>query len=79
MVSVGSPGSTLVSYWADKSNDNVGWDVPTQVNLRDQSIGSGNGRITAAVADSGPLGVGPAGGLTGIADSANRRGSSGRS
>ena len=74
VVAVDAPGSTLVSYWADKSNDNVGWDVPAQVTLRDQSVGSGNGHITAAVADSGPVGVGTAGGLTGVADSANRRG-----
>ena len=73
-VPVASPGSALISYWADKSNDNVGWDLPGGVTLRNESVGSGNGRITAAVADTTPVDAGTAGGLTAIADSANRRG-----
>jgi PKD repeat protein len=73
-VDVTSPGSTLVSYWADKSGDNTGWELPGEVTLRDEAIGSGGGRIVAAVADSGPLGNGPAGGHTAVSDSVNRRG-----
>lgn len=74
VVNVATPGSALVSYWADKSNDNAGWVLPAEVSLRNQAIGSGNGRITAALTDSGPLGAGPAGGLTATGTTANRRG-----
>lgn len=73
-VTVGITGSALVSYWADKSNDNVGWDLPAQVTERNQVFGAGNGRMGSALADTLSLGTGPAGGLTAVADSANRRG-----
>ena len=63
-----------MSYWADKSNDNTGWTLPAEVTLRHQAIGSGNGRVTSALTDSGPLGTGPAGGLTATGVTANRRG-----
>ncbi len=73
-VNVTVPGSALISYWGDKSNDNVGWDLPAEATLRDEAVGTGNGHITSALADSLELGAGPAGGLTAVADSANRRG-----
>jgi PKD repeat protein len=73
-VDVTAAGSALVSYWADKSGDNTGWTLPGEVTLRDQSVGSGGGRVTAAVADSGPLGAGPTGGHSASSPSANRRG-----
>jgi PKD repeat protein len=73
-VNVTTPGSTLVSYWADKSGDNTGWELPGDVTLRNEAAGSGGGRIVAAVADSGPLGAGPAGGHTAESGSVNRRG-----
>jgi PKD repeat protein len=73
-VNVSTAGSALVSYWADKSNDNTGWTLPAEVTLRHQAIGSGNGRVTSALTDSGPMGTGPAGGLTATGVTANRRG-----
>jgi PKD repeat protein len=73
-VDVTVPGSALVSYWADKSSDNGGWNLPAEVTLRDQSVGAGGGRVTAAVADTGPLGTGAAGGFTATSATANRRG-----
>lgn len=73
-VPVAVPGSAVVSYWADKSSDNGGWILPAEVTERNTSVGGGNGRIVAALADSGPLGTGPAGGLTATSGSVNRRG-----
>ncbi|MFN7151219.1 MAG: PKD domain-containing protein, partial [Microthrixaceae bacterium] len=73
-LNVTTQGSALISYWADKSADNGGWTLPGGVTLRDQSVGAGNGRVTAAVADTGPLGTGAAGGFTATAPTANRRG-----
>jgi PKD repeat protein len=73
-VNVTTQGSALISYWADKSADNGGWTLPAEVTLRDQSVGAGSGRVTAAVADSGPLGTGTTGGYTASSPTANRRG-----
>jgi PKD repeat protein len=73
-VAVTTPGSAVVSFWADKSNDNSGWTLPAAVSLRHQAVGSGNGRMTAALTDTTPVGAGPAGGLTAVGTSANRRG-----
>jgi len=44
-------GSTVVSYWSDKSGGNTAWTVPPTINVRAVSVGSGSGRITAAVGD----------------------------
>ncbi len=45
-------GTGVVSYWSDKSASNTGWTTPPSVTLRASSVGSGSGRITAAIADS---------------------------
>lgn len=74
VVEVSVPGSTVVSIWSNKSSVNSSWTIPSGATLRDLSVGTGGGRIVQAVADSGPLGVGPAGGLTATTDSADRRG-----
>jgi PKD repeat protein len=44
-------GSTIVSYWSDKSGSNTGWTVPPTIDVRAVSVGSGSGRITAAIGD----------------------------
>jgi PKD repeat protein len=75
VVPVESPGSRLVSYWADKSADSTGWILPDTVVLRDQTVGTGGGLMAAAVADSGPLAAGDAGALSATSTaSPNRRG-----
>jgi PKD repeat protein len=56
---VTSPGSWVVSYWADKSTTTTGLTLPGGLASRDVTIGSGGGHIVAAVADSG--GVVPTG------------------
>jgi hypothetical protein len=73
LVPVATAGSALVSYWADKSSATTTWNVPAGASLRNLSVGSASGRITAALADSGSIAAGNAGGLTAVADSVNRR------
>jgi PKD repeat protein len=51
-VDVDYSGSAVVSYWSDRSSGNTGWTLPTSVVGRASSIGSGGGRITAAIADT---------------------------
>jgi hypothetical protein len=63
-VPVARAGSRLVSYWADKSSASTGWLLPATVTERNQTIGTGGGLMAAAIADSGPLDPGNAGGHT---------------
>ncbi len=72
-VTVGSPGSWLVSYWADKSSATTDWTASAGVVVRDEAIGTGGGRITALLGDSGgPVPTGTAGGRTATTDAASR-------
>ena len=73
-VNITTAGSTLVSYWADKSSATTGWTLPADVTLRNQQVGSPSGHIAAAVGDSGALPPGPNGSKTAVANSANQRG-----
>lgn len=43
-------GSAVISYWSDKSGGNTGWTTPSTVQQHAASVGSGSGRITAAIA-----------------------------
>jgi len=73
-VPVATAGSTLVSYWSDKSSDNTGWTLPPGVTSRLLTVGSGSGRIVAVLADTSGLAAGTAGGLTATgAGAANKR------
>jgi PKD repeat protein len=63
-VTVGTSGSLVVSYWADKTPGNAGWTLPGNVTLRNQSLGSGAGQITSAAGDTGPVAAGPWAGAT---------------
>ncbi|HLU53056.1 MAG TPA: PKD domain-containing protein, partial [Acidimicrobiia bacterium] len=76
VVDIDKAGSILVSYWADKSSDSVdGWQLPAEVTERSSTVGSGSGRVAAAIGDTGPLAPGQAGGYTATSDSSpNRRG-----
>ena len=49
---VASSETVVVSYWADKTSGNTSWTVPASVTTRTTSIGTGGGRITAAIGDS---------------------------
>ena len=71
---ISSAAGLVVSYWADKTSSTTGWSLPDGVVERQQSLGSGGGRITSVVADSGggvPLGA--VGGLSAVASSANSK------
>jgi hypothetical protein len=59
------PGAWLVSYWADKTATSTGWTSPTTAVTRQQTTGTGNGRITTLGADSATtVPTGTTGGLT---------------
>jgi hypothetical protein len=71
---VAQAGSWVVSYWSDKSSATTSWTTPTGVVVRSTSIGTGSGRVTGVVADSGAgVQAGTAGGLTAVADSASAK------
>ena len=73
-VTAAASGSALISYWADKSSDNVtGWTLPGGVTERGETVGSGGGRIAAAIGDTLNLSAGAAGGLTAVTDSGDDR------
>ena len=46
-------GGWAVSYWADKSSTTTVWTAPAGQVQRAQSIGTGSGRVTSLVTDSG--------------------------
>ncbi len=60
-VTVSSPNSTLVSYWANKSSVDNGWTTDPTVVTRSQTTGVGGGRITSLLGDSAPVGPGDSG------------------
>ncbi len=65
-------GQYAVSFWADKSSSTNAWAAPPEVTVRDTSLGSGTGRYTSLLADSGgPVPSGSYGGLTATTDAAS--------
>jgi hypothetical protein len=74
-VAVATGGSWVVSYWADRSSGTTAWSIPAAVTVRGTSLGTGGGRDTSVMADSGgPVAGSTYGGLTGVANSASGRG-----
>lgn len=67
-VTVATPGSHVVSYWADKSADsNVGWTVPNGQTERAKAAGIGSGRINTLATDyNGPSAVGNRPGIAAV-------------
>jgi alpha-tubulin suppressor-like RCC1 family protein len=57
-LSIGTPGSWVLSYWVDKTTGNPGWTLPTGVTGRVISPTSGLGLVTSVTGDSGPLAAG---------------------
>jgi hypothetical protein len=51
-IPVTAAGSWVVSFWSDKSSTTTAWTLPATVTARDQVIGTGGGRVTAALGDS---------------------------
>ncbi|HEX2307266.1 MAG TPA: PKD domain-containing protein [Jatrophihabitantaceae bacterium] len=74
-VAVATSGSWVVSFWADRSSGTTSWSIPGSVNVRGTSLGTGGGRDTSVVADSGgPVAGSTYGGLTGVSNSTSGRG-----
>lgn len=72
-VSVPTAGSWVISYWADKSAATTSWTPPAGVTTRFTAAGPGSGHVSELLADSGgPVPSGTQGGLTAIANSAQR-------
>ena len=51
-VAVTTAGSWVVSFWSDKSSSTTAWTLPATATGRDQVIGTGGTRVTAALGDS---------------------------
>jgi hypothetical protein len=70
-----TPGSWLLSYWADKTSSTTAsnWTEPSGVTKREEAITTGGGRITSLMGDSN-AGVpsGNAGGLNATTDFATK-------
>jgi hypothetical protein len=72
-VAVPPGGGWLVSYWADKSSTTTDGVTPGGTTVRAEPVGTGSGRITSVLADSGgTVPAGTAGGLTATTDAASR-------
>ncbi|WP_030165423.1 PKD domain-containing protein [Spirillospora albida] len=70
---VDAAGAWAVTYWADKSSSTTQWTAPAGVETRGTGIGTGGGRITALVADSGgTVATGGYGGKTAVTDATSR-------
>jgi PKD repeat protein len=73
-VDVAAPGSWVVSYWAEKSSATTALAPPGGETVRSAQSGTGNGRITTLLTDSGgPVPTGARAGLTATADAASLR------
>lgn len=57
-LTIGTPGSWVVTYWVDKTTGNPGWTLPANVTGRVISPTSGTGLVTSVTGDSGPLAAG---------------------
>jgi hypothetical protein len=66
-------GSLVVSEWADKSETTASWTAPAGVITRDVALGTGGGRCSGLLTDSGSAVSGPYGGLTATTNAASTR------
>lgn len=72
-VEVSTPGSWLVSYWADKSSATTTWTPPAGQQSRHLYAGTGTAHVSELLTDSaGPVPTGTQGALVAVADSAQR-------
>jgi PKD repeat protein len=64
-VTVEDQGSWLVSYWGEKSSNPMTWTAPAGQQVRASRIGTGSGKVSALLTDSGaPVAPGQRGALT---------------
>jgi len=67
--------NTLLTYWADKSNDTSAWTAPGGQTTRNSKFGTGSGHISGLITDQNGV-TGSTGGLTATANSSSSRGMS---
>jgi PKD repeat protein len=68
------PGSTVVSFWSEKSDTSTSWTAPPGVSVRDATLGTGGGRYSGLLADSGgPVSGGNYGTLSASTDASSSR------
>ncbi len=73
-VTVPSAGSWLSTYWGAKSSVDLTWSTPADQVARTSTAGTGGGRITSVLTDSGgPESSGPGGHLVGTTSAAVTR------
>ncbi|PQZ99216.1 hypothetical protein CQ019_16845 [Arthrobacter sp. MYb229] len=72
-VAVEQPGSTVISYWADKGSIENSITPAAETEPRGTAVGSGNGRIVSVAADQQTLTTGLTGGVVGTMDVASVR------
>ncbi|MDX6299860.1 MAG: hypothetical protein QOF53_1074 [Nocardioidaceae bacterium] len=66
-------GSTVVTYWVDKTSTAHGWTLPANVTPRSQTVGSGTGMLTSASGDAGNVAAGTWPGATADAGTASAK------
>jgi hypothetical protein len=66
-------GSTVVSYWVDKSAATTAWTAPDGQAVRGQSAGTGSGHLSHRATDAPSAGSGTDGGRTATANSSSAR------
>lgn len=72
-VNVTGSGRWVVTVWSDKSSTTTGWTAPGAVTVRATGLGSGSGRVTALLADSGsPVPSGNYGNLSATTNDGSR-------
>jgi myo-inositol-hexaphosphate 3-phosphohydrolase len=72
-VAVAEPGCWLVTYWTDKSSTTTTWREPADSEYRAELVGSGSGRVSTLLVDSGtPVTTDVAGGLIATTNTASR-------
>jgi PKD repeat protein len=67
-INASAAGALTVSYWGCKSSTVTRWTTPSGQTVRSTAYGTGGGRITSAVSESGPGSGGPTGGYTATPD-----------
>jgi PKD repeat protein len=67
-VNAPAAGAMTVSYWGCKSSTATRWSTPTGQAVRSTAYGTGGGRITSVVTETGPGPAGPTGGYTASPD-----------
>ena len=72
-VVVGTAGSPVVTYWADKGAAAHGWTLPPGLTSRSATVGSGAGQVTSVSGDAAAVPAGSWPGATADAGTASAK------